>query len=187
MHRLLTSCEDDQDGDFAARPAFLHGVERVEFLSPGSTNASEPHILEPPHPDAPSQFRVVVLGGTFDHLHAGHKILLSMAGLIASEKIIVGVTGTHSDFLTDSVSNCPIDDTLLTKKSNKEVLEDLPTRISKVTEFLALFRPGLQYEVVPIQDVYGPTAYDPDIQALVVSKETMGGAASSEFLNFQTY
>ena len=58
--------------------------------------------------------------------------------------------------------------------------------MSKVTKFLTLFRPGLQYEVVPIQDVYGPTAYNPDIQALVVSKETMSGAASSESINFQT-
>lgn len=80
----------------------------------------------------------------------------------------------------------PIDDALLTKKSNKEVLENLATRISKVTEFLTLFRPGLQYQVVPINDVYGPTSYDPDIQALIVSKETLSGAASSESANFQT-
>lgn len=108
-----------------------------------------------------------------------------MAGFIASEKIIVGVTGVYHDSLVSSRSDQPIDDALLTKKSNKEVLEDLPTRISKVTEFLALFRPGLQYEVVPINDVYGPTGYDPDIQALVVSKETMSGAASSECAHWQ--
>ena len=38
-------------------------------------------------------FPVVALGGTFDHLHAGHKILLSMAAWIAGKKVIVGVTG----------------------------------------------------------------------------------------------
>jgi cytidyltransferase-like protein len=41
----------------------------------------------------PSTYPVVALGGTFDHLHAGHKILLSMAAWIADEKVIVGVTG----------------------------------------------------------------------------------------------
>jgi len=41
----------------------------------------------------PSLYRVVAVGGTFDHLHAGHKILLSMTAWIAKEKIIVGVTG----------------------------------------------------------------------------------------------
>lgn len=35
----------------------------------------------------------VVLGGTFDHLHPGHKILLSMGAWIASRKLIVGVSG----------------------------------------------------------------------------------------------
>ena len=37
---------------------------------------------------------VVALGGTFDHLHAGHKILLSMAAWISQKKLIVGVTGS---------------------------------------------------------------------------------------------
>lgn len=42
-----------------------------------------------------------------------------------------------------------------------------------------LFRPDLEYELALLQDVYGPTAADPDIQALVVSKETLSGAAAS--------
>lgn len=41
----------------------------------------------------PPIYPVVALGGTFDHIHAGHKILLSMAAWIADEKVIVGVTG----------------------------------------------------------------------------------------------
>ena len=40
------------------------------------------------------RYPVVILGGTFDHLHAGHKILLSMAAWIATRKVIVGITGT---------------------------------------------------------------------------------------------
>lgn len=40
-----------------------------------------------------SRYNVAVIGGTFDHLHAGHKVLLSMAAWIAEEKLIVGVTG----------------------------------------------------------------------------------------------
>lgn len=35
----------------------------------------------------------VALGGTFDHLHSGHKILLTMACWLARRRIIVGVTG----------------------------------------------------------------------------------------------
>lgn len=45
-----------------------------------------------------------------------------------------------------------------------------------------LFRPDLEYELVDLHDVYGPTGSDPDIQALVVSKETLSGAAASTSL-----
>jgi phosphopantetheine adenylyltransferase len=32
--------------------------------------------------------------------------------------------------------------------------------------------------LVPIHDIYGPTAYDPEISAIVVSEETRAGAES---------
>jgi cytidyltransferase-like protein len=54
--------------------------------------------IDPDSPTAPGSdppiHPVVALGGTFDHLHAGHKILLSMAAWIADEKVIIGVTGS---------------------------------------------------------------------------------------------
>jgi len=34
----------------------------------------------------------VCLGGTFDHMHVGHRILLSEACLLATESVTVGVT-----------------------------------------------------------------------------------------------
>jgi pantetheine-phosphate adenylyltransferase len=63
-------------------------------------------------------------------------------------------------------------------KANKHILESLPYRIDRVRSFLTLFKPNLEYDIVPIQDVYGPTAVDPDIQALVISKETLSGGAA---------
>lgn len=38
-------------------------------------------------------FENVCLGGTFDHLHAGHRILLTMAVLAATKRVVCGVTG----------------------------------------------------------------------------------------------
>lgn len=38
-------------------------------------------------------YGTVVLGGTFDHLHAGHKVLLTMAVWLAQDRLIVGITG----------------------------------------------------------------------------------------------
>lgn len=37
----------------------------------------------------------VVLGGTFDRLHVGHKILLSEAALRAKKRLVVGVTDVN--------------------------------------------------------------------------------------------
>ena len=72
------------------------------------------------------------------------------------------------------------DDALLGKKEHKEVLEPLPVRTARTRAFLELFRPGIVHDIVPISDVYGPTGWDPNVQGLVVSKETLPGAASSE-------
>lgn len=42
------------------------------------------------------QFEQVAVGGTFDHMHAGHKILLTMTALLASKKLYCGITGSIS-------------------------------------------------------------------------------------------
>lgn len=38
-------------------------------------------------------YQVVALGGTFDHLHAGHKIMLSSAVILAKSHVVIGLTG----------------------------------------------------------------------------------------------
>ncbi|KAG2019943.1 pantetheine-phosphate adenylyltransferase [Coprinopsis cinerea AmutBmut pab1-1] len=117
------------------------------------------HIKLKLKPHRPPFYPVVALGGTFDHLHAGHKILLSMGAWIASRKVIVGVTS----------------DTLLKNKPHAHLIQPLSLRISHVKQFLQLFKKGLEYDVVEISDVYGPTGWDPDVQALVISRETKKG------------
>ena len=58
------------------------------------------------------------------------------------------------------------------------MLESISLRIENVRKFLNLVARNLELELVPIQDVYGPTAYDPEISALVISEETKAGAKS---------
>lgn len=43
------------------------------------------------------QYSDVALGGTFDHLHAGHKILLSMTAWVTSHRIVCGVSGMQKE------------------------------------------------------------------------------------------
>ncbi|KAJ7709726.1 hypothetical protein B0H17DRAFT_1155607 [Mycena rosella] len=150
------------EGDSAPLPPFLASVPQETLPRSPHPPPAPADPAAPREPPAPPRFPVVALGGTFDHLHAGHKILLSMAAWIASEKLIVGIT----------------DDALLTRKTNAHVLESLAQRTAAVRAFLTAFAPRLAADIVPISDVYGPTGWDANIQALVVSKETASGAAA---------
>lgn len=47
----------------------------------------------PPKP--PLQFESVAVGGTFDRLHAGHRLLLAATALVATRTIYVGITGVR--------------------------------------------------------------------------------------------
>ena len=65
------------------------GLSRSSKKQPGSG-------IEGLNGSPPPTYPVVAMGGTFDHLHSGHKILLSMAAWIARDTLIVGVTGAHA-------------------------------------------------------------------------------------------
>lgn len=101
-------------------------------------------------------FKYTAMGGTFDHIHAGHKILLTAAALVTTVDLLCGVT----------------DSALLGNKKHAEILQSLSERIKNVETFLANVKPGLKYEVVPISDAAGPTAHRSEFEALVVSEET---------------
>ena len=107
---------------------------------------------------------VVALGGTFDHLHAAHKLLLHLALFLSTRKLIIGITA----------------DALLASKSHADLVESYDHRAGAVTDFLSRHnalrgRAPVELDPVRISDVYGPTGYDPNIDALVLSRETVAG------------
>ncbi|XP_026761829.1 bifunctional coenzyme A synthase isoform X1 [Galleria mellonella] len=105
-------------------------------------------------------YEYVALGGTFDRLHNGHKILLSQAALRATKHVTVGVTDVN----------------MIQSKKLWELIEPIENRIKAVVDFLTDINPDLEYNVVPIRDLYGPTKDDPRYQLIVVSEETARGA-----------
>lgn len=137
-------------------PEFLRPSQSSAATATGSSTSEDSEVF-------PRQ-RVIALGGTFDHLHVGHKIFLSMAALIATERIIVGVTG----------------DSMLAKKTNLHLLEPIEERIAAVDDFIRRFRATmmspLKQDVVPLADVCGPAGSETDLQALLVTEETISGA-----------
>jgi pantetheine-phosphate adenylyltransferase len=104
-------------------------------------------------------YATTALGGTFDHLHAAHKLLLHLSLFLTTHKLIVGVMTPF----------------LLKSKSNAQLLQTLDERIRANKDFLSRQGTNVELDVVEIHDPFGPTAWDGDIQALVVSKETVSG------------
>ncbi|KAL7732035.1 hypothetical protein ACLKA6_015798 [Drosophila palustris] len=102
----------------------------------------------------------VVIGGTFDRIHIGHKIFLTQAVLRAHKRLVVGVT-------TPAMTK---------NKVLPELILPYEERIKLLREFLTDIDNTLQYDIVPIDDPFGPTASDPDLQLIVVSAETLRGA-----------
>ncbi|KAJ3423575.1 phosphopantetheine adenylyltransferase [Anaeramoeba flamelloides] len=106
-------------------------------------------------------FSGVVLGGTFDRLHSGHRALLTVAALSATKKLIVGVTDGKK---------------LLGKKSHSILIESYKCRSKRVEQFIKYINPFLNLEIVKLSDPFGPSITAKDISAIVVSAETRRGA-----------
>ncbi|KAI9882910.1 MAG: hypothetical protein M1823_005349 [Watsoniomyces obsoletus] len=163
------------------------------------------HIQDPHDPipnlsrDAKHQkHHHVAVGGTFDHLHAGHKLLLTMTAFLVepphgadneNRKMTVGISGG----------------VLLYDKAYDEYMKPWVERYQDVSDFMTSImdfspprhaspgpdatwdevrrhrhssaRPQLGFwlDCVEISDPYGPTITLESISALVVSAETSGG------------
>uniref|UniRef100_A0ACB8EU88 Uncharacterized protein n=1 Tax=Sphaerodactylus townsendi TaxID=933632 RepID=A0ACB8EU88_9SAUR len=101
----------------------------------------------------------VVVGGTFDRLHNGHKILLSMCCMLAEKRLLLGVS----------------DKDLLETKILKELILPYEQRVAQLSEFLVDVKPSLQYEMIRLLDRFGPSISDPLLKCIVVSEETLKG------------
>jgi predicted metal-dependent HD superfamily phosphohydrolase/phosphopantetheine adenylyltransferase len=102
-----------------------------------------------------SRFDHVVLGGTFDHLHSAHMVMLTMAMLRTRVDLALGLT-------TDS---------MLTRKANADVLEPYALREHRLLAYCDLHNAGgVAVKVYPLSDNYG-CATIPDRQLLIVSEE----------------
>ena len=117
--------------------------------------SSAEHAIQDMNPGYP----VVALGGTFDHLHAAHKMLLHLALFLTTQRLIVGV----------------MSDPLLSSKSNASLVEPLNVRIANVETFLNRCGGRGLLDVQEIHDALGPTGHEAGIHALVVSRETGSG------------
>ena len=105
-------------------------------------------------------FGHVSVGGTFDRMHAGHRLLLAAAAVVTTGRLYVGISG----------------DDLLVNKKHRELLQSYADRERAVSEFLTAIKPGLDVEIGPIDNSPPKAATIESMEALVISHETVAGA-----------
>lgn len=102
------------------------------------------------------KYGVVAMGGTFDVLHRGHRLLLRRAFAVG-RKVMIGIT-------TDEFAR-----TL--HKPHR--FDPYPKRKKDLEQLLNHWHVLSRATIVPLKDRYGPTVLSPKIQALVVSRRTL--------------
>jgi pantetheine-phosphate adenylyltransferase len=102
-------------------------------------------------------FKLIGLGGTFDHLHEGHRLLLSTAAKLG-----------------DHIALALTTEALLKNKKHHDLLDSYETREKKVCHYLES-EVGLSsndYTIIPLSDPYGPAITDSTLEAHISSVET---------------
>ncbi|KAK9826253.1 hypothetical protein WJX74_002860 [Apatococcus lobatus] len=109
----------------------------------------------------PMRYEHVAVGGTFDRLHAGHRILLAAAALTSLAHLYIGITS----------------DKLLQNKEHHDLLESYEQRRDGAVSFMKRVNPSITIRSGALTDPKEPTqaATDPRMEALVVSQETING------------
>ncbi|KAL2906552.1 Phosphopantetheine adenylyltransferase [Bienertia sinuspersici] len=122
-------------------------------MSPIKAKEEEPHKLPSNSKiSPPNSYSSVVLGGTFDRLHDGHRLFLKAAADLARERVVVGVC----------------DGPMLAKKQYSELIEHIDKRMQNVQHYIKSIKPDLIVQVEPIVDPYGPSIVDENLEAIVV-------------------
>lgn len=116
-----------------------------------------------------SSYNTIVVGGTFDRLHPGHKLLLTMACLCAKKKLLITLTS---------------DPYFFKHKKYRDMIYTYEDRVDQVSNFINLIdNENIELDINRLQP---PFPYDRkledveskmiDIDAIVVSRETKGSA-----------
>lgn len=121
-----------------------------------------PLMIFPALPPIVKSYRRVLFAGTFDHLHAGHKSILTQALFLTEDTLYVAVTSEE----------------LLLRKTCRAALEPFDLRVTHVDNFIRSIIPeckkDLEIVILQTPDSVGPAGYL-DFDAIIVTPETVRG------------
>ncbi|PSN70090.1 hypothetical protein BS50DRAFT_455478, partial [Corynespora cassiicola Philippines] len=178
----------------------------VKRLRGGIVQVAAPPSDAPPAEQASAltSHRSVAVGGTFDHLHTGHKLLLTMFAFVLARSpsatddqtptaptltLTVGITGDallknkkHAEYLESWHDRQRAVHAFLSSLIYFGPPDDSRVRVDEITEpgpnghaVHVTYPSGLTIKYVEIWDPFGPTITDESISALVISLETRSG------------
>jgi pantetheine-phosphate adenylyltransferase len=102
------------------------------------------------------QFKKVAVGGTFDQLHRGHRVLLNKAFEVG-DKVVIGLSS----------------DEFVRKMHKRHFTSTYTERLRELECFLEKSGFSRRAEIVPLIDPFGLSISGEGLDALVVSQETM--------------
>eukprot|EP00658_Telonema_sp_P-2_P031129 TRINITY_DN23364_c0_g1_i4.p1 TRINITY_DN23364_c0_g1~~TRINITY_DN23364_c0_g1_i4.p1 ORF type:complete len:177 (-),score=33.55 TRINITY_DN23364_c0_g1_i4:308-838(-) len=111
----------------------------------------------------------MVVAGTFDRLHSGHRLLLSAAAMLVEREggqLFLGITG----------------DELIRNKKLASDIQPYQEREARVVEFVRSIRPDIQLMPGPITSSFGGVPGQSAVRAIAVSSETVSRAHLFNFL-----
>ena len=100
------------------------------------------------------KYKTVATGGTFDHIHEGHVALLTKS-FDVGDRVVIGVT-------SDAFA----------LKEGKSPDQSYDERVRALKSLIEGKFPGREYFIAKLDDFFGPGIASPEVQAIVVSKET---------------
>ncbi len=103
---------------------------------------------------SPLRYKTVATGGTFDHIHRGHLALLTKSFEVG-DAVVIGVT-------SDAFAG----------KEGKNPDQSYEERLAALESLIHEKFPGRRYIIAKLDDYFGPGIASPEVQAIVVTRET---------------